>query len=106
MPKIVFTDHEGAVRSVDADAGITLMEAARNNDIPGIVAECGGMCACATCHVYLGADWFDRVGPIGADEEPMLEFIEDRRATSRLACQIELTTDLDGLEVETPADQG
>ena len=106
MPKIVFTDDSGTVRTVDADKGISLMEAARNNDVPGIVAECGGMCACATCHVYVDVEWLDKVGPPGADEEPMLDFVEDRRPNSRLACQIELLDDMDGLKVQTPENQG
>lgn len=106
MPKVVFTDHDGTVRLVEAETGLSLMEAARNNGIEGIVAECGGMCACATCHVYVADSWFSRVGPPNEDEEPMLDFIDERKPNSRLACQIELSNELDGLEVETPESQG
>ncbi len=106
MPKLTFIDYEGVERAVSAEVGLTLMEVARNNDIPGIAAECGGMCACATCHVFIDKDFLERVGPVTEAEEPMLEFVDDAGPHSRLACQIEVTEDLDGMRVITPESQG
>ena len=74
MVKITFTDHEGASRTVDAEIGATVMETAIKNDIPGIEAECGGACACATCHVYVDPDWFEKTGGPSPMEEDMLDF--------------------------------
>jgi len=105
MPSITFLDHGGAARTVSAEAGCSLMEVARMNDIPGIDADCGGMCACATCHVYVDEAFLARLNPRTDSEEPMLEFVDDMRETSRLACQIEVTDELDGLRVTTPASQ-
>jgi 2Fe-2S ferredoxin len=81
------------------------MEAARRNGIPGIDAECGGVCACATCHVYVDSTFAPHLNPRTDCEEPMLQFLSDVRANSRLACQVEITDLLDGLEVETPESQ-
>jgi 2Fe-2S ferredoxin len=105
MPKITFIDHGGAERTVEAEAGSTVMEAAIRNAIPGIEAECGGACACATCHVYVADDWTDIVGKPAPMEEDMLDFAFDVRATSRLSCQIRVSEALDGLTVKTPAKQ-
>lgn len=105
MPNITFVDHLGSERTIAANAGGSLMEAARLHDVPGIDADCGGVCACATCHVYVEKAFFDRLAPPGAGEEPMLEFVDEPRPTSRLACQIRLSDDLDGMKVETPARQ-
>jgi 2Fe-2S ferredoxin len=105
MPKITFIDHGGTARSVEAEAGSTVMEAAIRNSIPGIEAECGGACACATCHVYVAEDWTGIVGKPAPMEEDMLDFAFDVRATSRLSCQIRVSAELDGLTVTTPAKQ-
>lgn len=105
MPNITFVDHEGVARTIAAEVGYSLMEVARMNDIPGIDADCGGVCACATCHVYVSETFLDRVGPLTDCEEPMLEFVEDMRENSRLSCQIQVTEDLDGLRLETPETQ-
>lgn len=105
MPNITFVDHEGTSRTISADVGCSLMEVARNNDVPGIDADCGGMCACATCHVYVDNSFLSKVGMRSDCEEPLLEFVDDFRANSRLACQIEVTEDLEGLLVHTPASQ-
>ena len=91
MTKINFVDHSGETRTVDADAGSTVMEAAIRNNIPGIEAECGGACACATCHVYIDEDWRDKVGKPTPMEEDMLDFGYDVRPNSRLSCQIKVT---------------
>ncbi|MDB5644758.1 2Fe-2S iron-sulfur cluster-binding protein [Methylobacterium sp.] len=106
MPKITYVDHAGTARTVEGDVGSTVMEAAIRNNVPGIDAECGGACACATCHVYVDAEWAGIVGPAEAMEQDMLDFASDVRATSRLCCQIRITAELDGLSVTTPARQG
>lgn len=106
MPQITFVDADGARRTVEAEAGATVMEAAIREGIPGIEAECGGACSCATCHVYVDEAWMDAVGAPAPMEEDMLDFAFDVRPTSRLSCQIKVTPALDGLIVETPARQG
>ena len=105
MVKINFTDHAGTTRSVDVEAGATVMEAAIRNAIPGIEAECGGACACATCHVYVDPEWLEKVGPRNPMEEDMLDFAFDVRPESRLSCQIKVTDALDGLKVRVPEKQ-
>jgi 2Fe-2S ferredoxin len=105
MPKINFIDFTGASRAVDAEAGSTVMEAAIRNNIPGIEAECGGACACATCHVYVAEDWRAKVGDPTPMEEDMLDFGYDVKPNSRLSCQIKVTPELDGLVVTTPEKQ-
>lgn len=99
---ITMIDGEGReVTIADASEGESLMEAARRNGVSGIIAECGGACSCATCHVYVDPDWFDVVGEPDDVEEDMLDMVDDiRRPTSRLSCQIALTRALDGLSVE------
>jgi ferredoxin, 2Fe-2S len=106
MPKINYTEHDGTVRTVDAEVGATVMETAIRNSVPGIVAECGGACSCATCHVHVDEAWTEKVGPPSAMEEDMLDFAFDVRPTSRLSCQIKVTDELDGLVVHTPSQQG
>jgi ferredoxin, 2Fe-2S len=105
MAKITFIDHEGTARSVEAENGSTVMESAIRNAIPGIEAECGGACACATCHVYVADDWTETVGAPAPMEEDMLDFAFDVRPTSRLSCQIKVSDKLDGLVLTTPARQ-
>jgi 2Fe-2S ferredoxin len=105
MVKITFVDFEGQSRSVEAEIGSTVMEAAIRNDIPGIEAECGGACACATCHVYVDAAWLEKTGDKTAMEESMLDFAEGVEPNSRLACQIKIADGLDGLVVRLPESQ-
>jgi 2Fe-2S ferredoxin len=105
MPKIVFTEPGGRRREIDAPPGITLMEAARQNAVEGIVAQCGGACACATCHVYVDAAWLGRLQPPEEMEEGMLETAWEPRANSRLSCQIQITAAMDGLAVTVPQHQ-
>jgi 2Fe-2S ferredoxin len=105
MPKITYNDSSGAGRTVDAELGSTVMETAIRNNIPGIEAECGGACACATCHVYVDEAWREKVGGPSPMEEDMLDFGYDVRPNSRLSCQIKVTEDLDGLVVTTPDKQ-
>lgn len=106
MPKITYIDDDGTERPVDAETGSTVMESAIRNLIPGIEAECGGACACATCHVYVDAAWREIVGGPSPMEEDMLDFAFDVRPESRLSCQIKVTDALDGLVVRTPEKQG
>ena len=105
MAKIHFVDHTGETRTVEIEEGATVMEAAIRNDIPGIEAECGGACACATCHVYVEEAWREKVGPPSPMEEDMLDFAFDVKENSRLSCQIKVTDALDGLVVRTPERQ-
>jgi 2Fe-2S ferredoxin len=105
MPKVVFVDPDGGRRVISAPAGLTLMEAGRQNGVCGIVAHCGGACMCATCHVYVDAAWLDRLAPREEMEEAMLEDAWEPRANSRLSCQIQLSPELEGLEVRVPQRQ-
>lgn len=105
MVKITYVQPDGTSQSVDAEPGVTVMEAAKLNDIPGIEAECGGACACATCHVYVEPEWVEKTGKPEAIEEDMLDFAFDVRPESRLSCQIKVTLELDGLTVRVPAKQ-
>jgi ferredoxin, 2Fe-2S len=106
MAKIHFVDHSGEKRTIEVENGATVMEAAIRNAIPGIEAECGGACACATCHVYVDDSWTEIVGKPSQMEEDMLDFAFEVRPTSRLSCQIKVAPNLDGLVVTTPAKQG
>ncbi|KAB2874827.1 MAG: 2Fe-2S iron-sulfur cluster binding domain-containing protein [Pseudorhodoplanes sp.] len=106
MPKITFIDPQGTARTVEAEIGSTVMENAIKNGIPGVEAECGGACACATCHVYVDEAWRARTGEPSPMEEDMLDFGFDVRPNSRLSCQIKVTAELDGLVVRTPERQG
>lgn len=105
MPKITFIDHDGNENTVEAAIGETVMEAAVKNAVPGIDADCGGACACATCHVYVEKDFIDQTGTKEAMEQSMLDFAENVSETSRLSCQIQITEALDGLRVRTPESQ-
>lgn len=105
MPKIVFIDHQGEQRTIDASVGDSVMEAATSNDVPGIDADCGGACACATCHIYVDEQWTEVVGAAGELEAEMLEVAEGVAANSRLACQMNITEEMDGLIVTTPESQ-
>ena len=105
MPKITYIDHEGTARTVEAEIGSTVMETAIKNAVPGIDAECGGACACATCHVFVDDAWKEKTGAPSQMEEDMLDFAYDVRPTSRLSCQIRITPELDGLIVRIPEKQ-
>ena len=105
MPKITYIDSAGATRTVEADVGATVMETAIKNGVPGIEAECGGACACATCHVYVDEAWREKTGVATPMEQDMLDFAYDVRPNSRLSCQIKVTAELDGLMVTTPERQ-
>ena len=105
MAKIHFVDHKGETRTVEIENGATVMEAAIRNAIPGIEAECGGACACATCHVYVDQAWREATGKPSAMEESMLDFADNVEPNSRLSCQIKVSDELDGLVVSTPERQ-
>ncbi|MEO0637210.1 MAG: 2Fe-2S iron-sulfur cluster-binding protein [Pseudomonadota bacterium] len=105
MPKLIFTTHDGQEFTVEAQAGSTVMENATRNGVPGIEAECGGACACATCHVYVDPDAMDKVGSPDAMEEDMLDFAFEVKPNSRLSCQIKVTDELDGLKLTIPSQQ-
>ncbi len=105
MPKVTYIQPGGVSRVVDVRAGTTAMEAAVDNDVAGIVAECGGACSCATCHVYVDPAWAAKLPPPEAQESGMLECVLDRQDTSRLSCQIVLTPELDGLVVRVADEQ-
>ena len=105
MAKITYIDSGGTARTITAENGSTVMEAAIRNNIPGIEAECGGACACATCHVYVDPAWKDKTGAPSAMEESMLDFAENVEPNSRLSCQIKVTDELDGLIVTMPESQ-
>lgn len=105
MPKITFVEHNGTEHTLDVAEGLTLMEAATKNTIPGIDADCGGACACATCMIYVPNEWKDKLGEIDAMEETMLDFCEHSTENSRLSCQIKVSADMDGLRVTMPESQ-
>lgn len=102
MPKIKFIEHDGTENVVEVEPGISVMNAAIDNMVPGIDADCGGECSCATCHVVVDDDWIDVVGRPGEQEESMLDLNPDREENSRLSCQIPVTDELDGLVVKLP----
>jgi 2Fe-2S ferredoxin len=106
MTKITFVAHDGTSRTVDAQNGMSVMEAAIKNSVPGIEAECGGACACATCHVYVDEAHLGKIEPATSMENDMLDFATDVKPTSRLSCQIKISDALDGFVVHTPARQG
>lgn len=99
MAKITYTDTDGSTRTVDVDNGVSVMEGAIRNDFDGILAECGGCCSCATCHIYVDDAWIERVGTAGEIEKEMLEITENVQANSRLSCQITVSDEIDGLHV-------
>ena len=99
MPIVVVTLRDGAKQHVKGDIGQSVMEAMRDGGIDEIFALCGGVCSCATCHVFVDEDFFDKLSPMSEEENELLESSEQRRATSRLSCQIALTPQLEGLGV-------
>ena len=107
MPNITYVEYDGTVHQVEADTGLTLMEGAVNNDVPGIEAQCGGGCSCATCHVYVDPAWGDKLPDRDAMEKAMLDMsASGLQENSRLSCQITVTDELEGLVVQMPEFQG
>jgi 2Fe-2S ferredoxin len=105
MPRVTYIQPDGSASAVEAAVGATVMETAVDNDIAGIVAECGGACSCATCHVYVDPAWQDRLPPPDAQEDGMLDCVLDRQPNSRLSCQIRIDDGIDGLVVRVPETQ-
>jgi len=105
MVKITFIEPDGNQQTVEAEPGMTVMETAKKAMVEGIEAECGGACACATCHVYVDEAWREAVGPPSPMEEDMLDFAFEVKETSRLSCQIKVKPELDGLVVRVPEKQ-
>ena len=105
MPKIVFIEASGKEHVVEARAGESVMLAATGNLVPGILADCGGSCTCATCHAYLDERWAGKAPPVGEDEAMMLDGALDVRPNSRLTCQVNVTDELDGAIFRLPASQ-
>lgn len=105
MPQVTFIQPDGTQQVVEGQTGMTVMETAKKHIIEGVEAECGGACACATCHVYVDEAWREKVGAPNEMEEDMLDFAFDVQPSSRLSCQIKVTDDLDGLIVRVPEKQ-
>ncbi len=105
MAKITYIEHSGQSHTIDAKPGQSVMEGAVKNNIPGIDADCGGACACATCHVYVDEAWADAAGKASVMEESMLDFADNVQPNSRLSCQIIISDALDGLIVHMPENQ-
>ncbi|MGF1658006.1 MAG: 2Fe-2S iron-sulfur cluster-binding protein [Rubrimonas sp.] len=105
MPKITYIEHDGTEHVVEVAEGLSVMEGAVKNAIPGIDADCGGACACSTCHVYVDPAWLEKLQPKEAMEEDMLDFAYQPRENSRLTCQLKVTQALDGLVVRMPEKQ-
>ena len=106
MPKITYITHDNQNHTIEVQNGLTVMEGAVQNDIPGIDADCGGGMACATCHVYVNDEWFDKITPKQDGEEDMLDMAFEPKKNSRLSCQIIVSDELDGLIVNIPSKQG
>lgn len=105
MTRIIFTEHDNTRHELDVDDGVTLMHAAVENSIPGILGECGGYCSCATCHAYIETPWNESVPEMTEDEQELLSGALDVKETSRLICQITVEAGLDGLVVKLPQAQ-
>jgi 2Fe-2S ferredoxin len=105
MPTITFIEHNGAEHVVDAAVGSSLMSAAIDNLVPGVLGDCGGSCACGTCHGYIDANWIAQLPSPTSDEDAMLPGVLDMQSNSRLLCQLQMTEHLDGLVVRLPVSQ-
>ena len=105
MPKIIYNDYQGNSKTIEVDNGLSVMEGAIQNDIPGIDADCGGAMACATCHVYVKEDWFNKLPKPEDAEVDMIDMAYEPKKNSRLSCQVIVSDELDGLEVTTPEKQ-
>lgn len=105
MPKVTYIEHNGTRHEIDVPLGQSVMNGAVSNGVPGIDADCGGQCACATCHVYVDEAWLAQAGPRTKREEEMLGLAAETRANSRLACQVPVTALLDGLVIRMPEGQ-
>lgn len=105
MIKVTYIEHDGTSREINVEEGVSLMDAALDNMVPGIDGDCGGVCACATCHVHVDPAWLDKLEPMSETEDAMLELPDSRNESSRLCCQIKASPELDGIIVHTPVGQ-
>jgi 2Fe-2S ferredoxin len=105
MARITYIEPDGSERIVDVKVGLSLMEGAINNGVNGIEADCGGVCACATCHIYVDAAWIEAAGPRTDIEDAMLDLANEVRDNSRLSCQVKVTDGMDGLILSIPEEQ-
>ena len=105
IPKITYVEHSGTEHTVEVDTGLTVMEGAIQHMVPGIEAECGGACACSTCHVHVPSEWYNRLPSVEPLEADMLDFAWEPDEHSRLSCQIKVEQGLDGLVVRMPERQ-
>ena len=105
MPKITYIEHNGKAHEIEVPNELSIMEGALQNNIPGIDADCGGACACATCHVYVDEKWFGKLKKKDDAEQDMLDMAFEPNKFSRLACQITISEDLDGMVVKMPSKQ-
>ena len=105
MAKITYIEHNGKSHTIEVASELTVMEGAVQNNVPGIDADCGGACACATCHVYVNSEWFNKLPKMEDAEQDMLDMAYEPKKFSRLTCQITVTDDLDGLVVKMPLKQ-
>ena len=106
MPKITYIEHNGKSHTLEVANGLTVMEGAVQNNVPGIDADCGGSCACATCHVYVDEKWFNKLPNKESAEEDMLDMASEPKPLSRLSCQLTVSDAMDGLVVKMPSKQG
>ena len=107
MPKVTYIEHNGTQHEVSVESGLSIMEGAVQNGVPGIDADCGGACACATCHVYVKEEWLDKLSEQSDSEKDMLDFAFETKENSRLSCQIFLEDEtLNGIVVRLPEKQG
>ena len=105
MPKITYKDYQGSSKTIEVESGLSVMEGAIQNEIPGIDADCGGGMACATCHVYVKEEWLDKLPKKEDGEEDMLDMAFEPKKNSRLSCQLIVSDDLEGLTVNIPSKQ-
>ena len=105
MPKITYIEHNGKSHTIEVAKGLTVMEGAVQNNIPGIDADCGGACACATCHIYVNEKWFEKLNKKESAEEDMLDMAYEPNKFSRLSCQLTVSDELEGLVVNLPVKQ-
>ena len=105
MTKIIYKDYQGNSKTIEVDKGLSVMEGAIQNDIPGIDADCGGAMACSTCHVYVEENWFNKIPKAEDAEVDMIDMAYEPKKNSRLSCQLIVSDDLDGLTITTPAKQ-
>jgi len=105
MPKITYIEHSGKEHQIEMPVGYSIMEGAIKNSVPGIDADCGGSCACATCHVYVDENFLNKIPKAQEAEQDMIDFVQNSDKSSRLSCQIIITNDLDGIVVRMPKTQ-